>query len=592
MEASAAARAAGRPASQLRVDPNESRLAERVIAVARAVLAMTTVIVFRLDPPAPSRFTDATDTILFGYLAFALLLLLLLIRVKTIPRLFPVAVHSVDIAFAGILTLSSAGVDSPLFTFLLYPLLAAAYRWGFREVMSTAVVVDGVMGLEAILLGESAFELNTFLIRAIYVVAMGAAVGFLAENEKRRRLETRDIAVVLGRAGSGGKLSDTVNLVLTSIRRVFGASEVLVAVREQKSGRAWLWSAGDPDAEGKSPRAEALSAAEIQNYFFTAPGVAWHAVATLWPTRGHRFSVVAVDDDGDRVRKPALVVPDGFLAAHPCRRMIGASLELSDEWSGRLFVVAPSLGTLREQSARFAMRLAKQVAPSVYGQYLVRRLRSRAEALERGRIARELHDGVTQSLLGLEMELVVLHRRAMAQAPQLADDLTRVHGIVRNEVITVRELMEGIRVGDGAAGDLPLHLGEVVERFGRYTGTVARFISEGPSVAFSPNVGRQIARIVHEALVNVRKHSNASRVTVRTNVEGTCWKLYIEDDGKGFPFAGRKTLQELEALRQAPRTIAERVRIIGGTLSVESRPGFGSVVEVAVPLQGTQERHE
>jgi signal transduction histidine kinase len=587
MEATAAARAAGRPASQLRIDPNESRLAERVIAVARAVLAMTTVVVFRLDPPAPSRFTGATVGVLLAYLAFALVLLLVLIRVKTIHRLFPVAVHAVDIAFAGILTFSSAGVNSPLFTFLLYPLLAAAYRWGFREVMSTAVVVDGVMGVEAVLLGETAFELNTFLLRAIYVIAMGAAVGFLAENEKRRRLEARDISLVLGRAGAGGKLSDTVNLVLTSVRRVFGAREVLVAVRERQSGRAWLWSAGDADDEGKSPRAEALSATGSQDYLFDTPGVAWHAVATLLP-RHNRFSVVAVDEDGDRISAPDLVVPDGFLAAHPCRRMIGASLKLSDDWSGRLFVIGPSLGTLREQSARFAMRLAKQVAPSVYGQYLVRRLRSRAEALERGRIARELHDGVTQSLLGLEMELVVLHRRAMAQAPQLADDLTRVHAIVRNEVITVRELMEGIRVGDVPAGDLYLHLGEVVDRFGRYTGIVARFTSEGPPVAFTPNVGRQIARIVHEALVNVRKHSNANRVTVRADVEGTCWKLSIEDDGKGFPFAGRKTLQELEALRQAPRTIAERVQIVGGTLSIESRPGFGSVVEVTVPIQGAQ----
>jgi signal transduction histidine kinase len=587
-----AARAASRPASQLRIDPNETRLAERVIAVARAVLAMTTVAVFRVDPPGPSRFTAVTGDVLLVYLAFALFMLLLLLRVKTIHRFFPVAVHAVDIAFAGILTFSSAGIDSPLFTFLLYPLLAAAYRWGFREVMSTAVVVDGLMGLQAVLVGETAFELNTFLLRAIYVIAMGAAVGFLAENEKRRRLEARDISVVLGRAGVGGRLSDTVNLVLTSIRRVFGANEVLVAVRERESGRAWLWSAGDADEEGKSPRAQALSPAATQNYLFAAPGVAWHASASLLPTRGNRFSVVAVDESGDRISAPDLVVPDGLLASHPCRRMIGASLELGDDWFGRLFVIAPSLGTLREQSARFAMRLAKQVAPSVYGQYLVRRLRSRAEALERGRIARELHDGVTQSLLGLEMELVVLHRRAVAQAPQLADDLTRVHGIVRNEVITVRELMEGIRVGDVAAGNLYLHLSEVVDRFGRYTGIVARFVSEGPPATFTPNISRQIARIVHEGLVNVRKHSHAGHVTVNADVEDTGWKLSIEDDGKGFPFAGRKTLQELEALRLAPRTIAERVRIIGGTLSIESRPGFGSVVEVSIPLHGAQERHE
>ena len=264
-------------------------------------------------------------------------------------------------------------------------------------------------------------------------------------------------------------------------------------------------------------------------------------------------------------------------------------MQLSDDWSGRLFVIGPSLGTLREQSARFAMRLAKQVAPSVYGQYLVRRLRSRAEALERGRIARELHDGVTQSLLGLEMEIVVLHRRAMAQAPQLADDLARVHAIVRNEVITVRELMEGIRVGDVAAGDLYLHLGEVVDRFGRYTGIVARFTSEGPPVAFTPNVGRQMARIVHEALVNVRKHSNANRVTrARGRRRQRAGSSRSRTTGRDFRLRGERRMQELEALRQAPRTIAERVQIVGGTLTVESRPGFGSVVEVAVPMQGAQ----
>jgi signal transduction histidine kinase len=63
------------------------------------------------------------------------------------------------------------------------------------------------------------------------------------------------------------------------------------------------------------------------------------------------------------------------------------------------------------------------------------------------------------------------------------------------------------------------------------------------------------------------------------------WKVSIEDDGQGFPFAGRRSQEELEALRQGPRTIGERVRIVGGTMVVESKPGFGARVEVAVPLK-------
>jgi two-component system nitrate/nitrite sensor histidine kinase NarX len=217
----------------------------------------------------------------------------------------------------------------------------------------------------------------------------------------------------------------------------------------------------------------------------------------------------------------------------------------------------------------------------------VRRLRTHAETLERGRIARELHDGVTQSLLGLEMELVVLHRRAAAQAPELADDLARVHRIVRNEVITVRELMEGIRVGDVESGDLLHHLSELVDRFGRYTGIAARFVSNGGGGGgtLTPHVRRQVARIVHEALVNVRKHSGANRVLVRADVDRASWKVSIEDDGRGFPFAGRRSQDELDAIRQGPRTIGERVRIVGGTMVVESKPGSGSRVEVSVPLK-------
>src|SRR5262249_28832887 len=233
----------------------------------------------------------------------------------------------------------------------------------------------------------------------------------------------------------------------------------------------------------------------------------------------------------------------------------------------------------------FVLRLAQRIGPAMYEHYLVRRLRVRAQAAERGRIARELHDGVTQSLLGLEMELVVLRRRATAEAPGLGEDLARVHRIVRGEVVTVRELMEGIRVDDVETGDLLRHLSDVVDRFSRHTGIAARFVSDGRPTPLTPYAGRQMARIVHEALVNVRKHSGADRVLVRAKVDDGVWKLSIEDDGRGFPFAGRRTQAELEVQRQGPRTIGERARIVGGEVTVESRPGFGSRVEIAVPLE-------
>jgi two-component system NarL family sensor kinase len=93
-----------------------------------------------------------------------------------------------------------------------------------------------------------------------------------------------------------------------------------------------------------------------------------------------------------------------------------------------------------------------------------------------------------------------------------------------------------------------------------------------------------MARIVHEALVNVRRHSGARNVFVRlATVNGDC-RLSIDDDGCGFPFTGRFSQADLEAGRKGPLVIKERVRLLGGQLTIESDPGHGARLEIAVPL--------
>jgi two-component system NarL family sensor kinase len=61
------------------------------------------------------------------------------------------------------------------------------------------------------------------------------------------------------------------------------------------------------------------------------------------------------------------------------------------------------------------------------------------------------------------------------------------------------------------------------------------------------------------------------------------WRFTIEDDGRGFPFAGQCTLAEMEANGKGPLVIRERVRLIGGELTVESNPGRGARLEITVP---------
>ncbi len=94
-----------------------------------------------------------------------------------------------------------------------------------------------------------------------------------------------------------------------------------------------------------------------------------------------------------------------------------------------------------------------------------------------------------------------------------------------------------------------------------------------------------LLQVVREALHNVQKHSSASRVAVRMGRDNGHLSLTIEDDGKGFPFAGSFGLDELELLRLGPASIKRRVKSLNGELTVQSNPGHGSTIHVRVPLQ-------
>jgi len=129
-------------------------------------------------------------------------------------------------------------------------------------------------------------------------------------------------------------------------------------------------------------------------------------------------------------------------------------------------------------------------------------------------------------------------------------------------------------------------LRDTVERFQRETGITARFVTDLEQLDMPQRVCREILRIVQESLVNVRKHSGARHALVRLSSNGEKWNLTVEDDGRGFEFAGRYNHQQLEEDGKGPQIIKERVRLIAGELTVESTPGQGTRLEISVPRNG------
>ena len=216
--------------------------------------------------------------------------------------------------------------------------------------------------------------------------------------------------------------------------------------------------------------------------------------------------------------------------------------------------------------------------------YLAEQQKQLRAEVERGRFARELHDGALQSMIAVAMQLDVLRRHSAAQTVAVPQELARIHDLLLEEARKLRELMQQMKPLDVGANNLRAHLMELLERFQRETGITARFVCESTVLAIRPRgVCDAVACIVQEGLANVRKHSGASHVLVQFDRGNGYWRLTIDDDGHGFPFSGCFTAADLEADGKGPLVIKEYVRLIEGELTLESIAGQGSRLVITIP---------
>ena len=167
--------------------------------------------------------------------------------------------------------------------------------------------------------------------------------------------------------------------------------------------------------------------------------------------------------------------------------------------------------------------------------------------------------------------------------PQSEDPLVRIQQSVRKEIVDLRELTQQLRSYDIDSGNFLGFLSGLALKFQCEHGITARFVPEVESVTLQPNVCGELARIVLEALVNVRKHSQASEVFVRLGHRNGDMVISILDNGRGFGFTGHRTHDELMASGIGPAIIMERARGIRARVSIESVEGSGTCLEISIP---------
>jgi signal transduction histidine kinase len=406
-------------------------------------------------------------------------------------------------------------------------------------------------------------ELNRLIVRASYTANAGVLLAGLAAYQKQLQLESATVSRLLSRLKSETGIHGALEIATHDLLYTFGARAIVVAVREVHTGRSLVWSVSARDQHGL--RRLRVNDRTADRYLSEGP-----AAFALRRRRKGTSVVLAINSSGGSAARTGRFDEIPL----PFKHATAVTMPSYDEWFGRVFLLDPPWHHRGTRGVRLLQRVATSLAPALQSIYLIRRLRSRAEAAERARIARDLHDTSIQSLIGVEMELLALSRQAGEST--LRGTIRDIHSRLRAEIRGLRRFVAptGRSTPDEA---LTQRLTETLAQFQLETGIRTRLVSVG-AVAVPPHFGRELLLVVRAALSNVKRHSTATRVDVSLERDGQGWLLVIEDDG----LAADQVLDDAAAAT-TPWSIRERVNAMGGQLLVQQRRGPGVRLEVRLP---------
>jgi signal transduction histidine kinase len=308
----------------------------------------------------------------------------------------------------------------------------------------------------------------------------------------------------------------------------------------------------------------------------------WAAIGALPRTHG---LLGALLEDSTAIRLADIRTDPrfaGWPAAHPdMGSFLGVPIVAGGEVLAELFLAdKQGGGDFTDADQRLVETLAAHAALAVVNAQRNERARELSVAQERTRLARDLHDSVTQTLFSLSLaaESAVAMAGPSAE-PALAEQLDRLRDLAGSALAEMRSLVDTLRPGDLEADGLAGALRKRVDLLRRVHDVPLSLTVRGPSRLRDRTLEREVFRVATEALSNALQHAAAGRISVALDTGGDAVRLVVADDGTGFDLAAvRRTSRRLGLT-----SMRERAEALGGVLHVDTEPGAGTRVTLEVP---------
>jgi signal transduction histidine kinase len=565
----------------------EKRQLEKMVNAARPIAVLLSLLV--LEKEAPGSAGYAAAIYLVAYLALAILVLLS----KKIPRFanipFPAEIDAIVLAFLLPMTPSLAS----FWAFFLFAAFGLANQNRHRRSTPSIPPRSGS------LLTNDATWLSAGAAIALFVrlawnqpynfrnlvewsgfafgtIVAGLWVGWLGMHERELIHEDRFLEHLVSLLRVEKGLAESVRLALSELAREFDCERAYLAVCDEEVDRLFTWKADQDRRHVLAPDALTLSHAGAYLAEDLSQNICWNSIEGAG--KGFGWNRISGESSG---RLESL--PETTRKELQARRLMAVTILTAGHPSGRVLLVNRRKKFTR-RDLHWLERIVRQWNAPLENLFLLRSFRARAVESERSRISRDLHDGILQTLLSLNIQFGVLRRKLPNSPEQVSADLVTLEKTMREEGEELRQMVKDLRPLRVESADLREMMYSFAERFQNESGMAVDLFLDENHLRAPDRICREVFQIYRESLNNIKKHAQATHVVVKLWQDDTKVFLVVDDNGEGFSFSGRYTSEELDRLRLGPISIKERTRSVGGVLTVESSPGHGVRLTIEIPL--------
>jgi signal transduction histidine kinase len=517
----------------------------------------------------------------------------LLLSYSTLGRAIPVMTLVIDTILSIGFVITSGGLSSPLLFFALFPVLTAALRFHWLISLLVALVIVagcGLMGYITAPPGTSWLEILPFAARASVLLLATLVSGLVGDRMKKTIAHKRSIEeeAELRRLQAAQEHSQAIFELASTLSATLNYNKVLEAVLEV--GEAGIHELG----QRASTQASLVTLFGQQNLYIAASRHLPHRDQnTTFEGKNGALAQVLTTAEPIVIDNPA-TDPElrQLITMHGCKQAIIVPLRAGFENYGAVIFGSHQPNAYTEDQQALLIAVCNQAIVALQNAQLYQSLIEEKERIveveeqERKKLARDLHDGPTQSIAAIAMRInyvrMLLDKAQDIQ--QTTEELEKIEELARRTTKEIRHMLFTLRPLILESQGLRAALEQYLEKLSE-TDETSFHLEAAPRVdhVLEQNAQGVIFYILEEAIGNTRKHTKADNVWVRLYTRGDAFIAEVQDDGEGFDVeAVQVRYDERGSLGMI--NMHERAELVNGKLSIASAPGEGTRVTLVAPL--------